>query len=143
MARSRGYGNSLFTRRQYEIMRLRKDGLSQEQIAKELGVTRQNISILERRTHENMEKAMNTLNLAFEMDFLYRVSIDAGMNILEASNRIFSEADRAGVKLKESYLSMAMLLRSSAASSIQHGKLSAKMVAYLRKNGRITILFDR
>lgn len=142
MSKSQVYGNSLFTERQYEIMRLRKEGLTQEQIAGKLGVTRQNISILERRTHENMEKAMNTLNLAFELEFLHKISIDRGMNILEASKRIFAEADRAGVKLRENYLSLAMLIKSTAATRIQHGKLTVPLLAYLRKNGRITILFD-
>ncbi len=142
MSRGRLYGNSLFTERQYEIMRLRKSGMAPEQIAEMLGVTRQNISILERRTQDNMEKAMNTLNLAFEMDFLHKISLKKGVNILEASNFIFEEANRLGIKLRDNYLSLAMIIRSTAASRIQHGKLTASLTAYLRKNGRITVLYD-
>lgn len=142
MSRGQPYGNSLFTERQYEVLRLRKEGMKPEQMAKHLGVTRQDISVLERRTRDNIEKAMNTLDLAHHMDVLHKFSIRDGMNILEASAAIFNEADRLGIKLQENYLSLAMMVRSAATSSIQKGRITMPLTAYIRNSGHITLFYD-
>lgn len=143
MSRGSVFGNTFLTERQYEILKLKKDNMAPQEIADKLGVTRQDISILERRVNDNIEKAMNTLNLAFELDFLHKIQLKKGMNILEASETVFTEADRLNVKLTESYLSIPMLIRSAASSAIKHGKLTRPLIAYLKKNGNITLAFDR
>lgn len=49
------------TRVQLEVLRLRMTGLTQEEVANNLGTTRQNISLVERRAHRNLEKAEETI----------------------------------------------------------------------------------
>ncbi len=143
MPRSRVYGNSFFSERQHEILRLRNQGLTPDQIASKLGVTRQDVSILERRMRQNLEKAFTTINLAVELDLVHRFSVAPEMYILEASNAIFSEADRLGIKLQENYLSLAMLIRSAAGTDIEKGKLEKPLTAFIGRNGRVTLLHER
>ena len=51
------------TERQMQILRLRKDGMKQGEIASRLGTTRQNIAILEGRAVKKIEEAAMTLQM--------------------------------------------------------------------------------
>ena len=54
-------GDTSLTKRQMEIMRLRHEGYSQEEIASGLGTTKQNISAIEKMARKNVERAENTI----------------------------------------------------------------------------------
>ncbi|RMF91693.1 MAG: Tfx family DNA-binding protein [Methanobacteriota archaeon] len=55
--------DSFLTERQIEMLRLRRQGLSQSEIARRIGTTRANVSATLKTAEENMRKAENTLRL--------------------------------------------------------------------------------
>jgi Tfx family DNA-binding protein len=59
--RTRGIRAGLLTDEQLNILGYRFDGLKQEEIARRLGTTRQNVSLIERRARGNIMKAEATL----------------------------------------------------------------------------------
>ena len=68
--------NLFLSSRQIQIMKLRQEGYSTEGIAHEIGTTRQNVSILEKRGHRNLEKAIRTLNAVRELKLSHEVHIE-------------------------------------------------------------------
>ncbi|MDD2639276.1 MAG: Tfx family DNA-binding protein, partial [Methanothrix sp.] len=56
-----GTNPSLLTNRQASVLRLRRKGMSQQEVAEQLGTTRSNVSILEKRALQNVAKARATL----------------------------------------------------------------------------------
>jgi Tfx family DNA-binding protein len=90
---------SFLTERQIRILQLRAKGLKQSEIAELLGTSRANVSILERRAIEKIEKARNTLLIWEQINAKVSVEVRRGDDIFDVPERLFREADRAGVKV--------------------------------------------
>jgi transcriptional regulator with XRE-family HTH domain len=52
---------SFLTKRQLAVLRLRQAGLTQEEIARRIKTTRANISLIEKRARENVERSKETI----------------------------------------------------------------------------------
>jgi Tfx family DNA-binding protein len=87
------------TDKQVEILKLKKKGLSQADIARKLKTTRGNICIIEGTALKNIEKAKNTLKLFKTLEAPVWVTIPAGVDLYEVPEMIFKEADRKRIKV--------------------------------------------
>jgi len=92
-------GKSFLTEQQIKILRLRAKGLKQSEIAEMLGTSRANISILERRALEKIEKARNTLLLWEQINSRISLDVKAGEDIFTVPERLFRKADELGIKV--------------------------------------------
>ncbi len=90
---------SFLTEQQIKILRLRAKGLKQSEIAELLGTSRANVSILERRALEKIEKARNTLLIWEQINSKVSVEVKRGDDIFEVPDKLFSRADELGVKV--------------------------------------------
>lgn len=131
---------TLFTERQLEINRLVREGLSNSEIASRLGITVQDVSITEKRFRENLEKAVNTINLAKESFMVSTISIEAGTHILDASKMIMNYADKKGIKLKDNTLSLLSGLRGYLGPDLKNGKMKRGVEVILLQDGGIKYL---
>ena len=131
---------TLFTERQLEINRLVREGLSNSEIASRLGITVQDVSITEKRFRENLEKAVNTINLAKESFMVSTISIEAGTHILDASKMIMNYADRKGIKLKDNTLSLVSGLRGYLGPDLKNGKMKRSVEVLVLQDGGIKYL---
>ncbi|ASJ06105.1 Tfx family DNA-binding protein [Thermococcus pacificus] len=92
-------GKSFLTEQQIKILRLRARGLKQSEIAEMLGTSRANVSILERRALEKIEKARNTLLLWEQINSKISLEVKAGEDIFTVPEKLFKKADELGVKV--------------------------------------------
>ncbi|WP_297092950.1 Tfx family DNA-binding protein [Thermococcus sp.] len=90
---------SFLTEQQIRILRLRARGLKQSEIAEMLGTSRANISILERRALEKVEKARNTLLLWEQINSKISVEVRKGEDIFSVPERLFRKADELKIKV--------------------------------------------
>jgi len=90
---------SFLTDHQIKILQLRAKGLKQSEIAELLGTSRANISILERRALEKIEKARNTLLIWEQINSKVSVEVRAGDDIFAVPEKLFRKADELGVKV--------------------------------------------
>lgn len=90
---------SFLTDQQIRILKLRAKGLKQSEIAEMLGTSRANISILERRALEKIEKARNTLLIWEQINSRISVEVKKGEDIFEVPGRLFKLADELGIKV--------------------------------------------
>ena len=90
---------SFLTEQQIKILRLRAKGMKQSEIAELLGTSRANISILERRAMEKIEKAKNTLLLWKQISSRISLPVRRGEDIFDVPERLFKKADVYGVKV--------------------------------------------
>ncbi|ASA78332.1 Tfx family DNA-binding protein [Thermococcus sp. 5-4] len=90
---------SFLTEQQIRILRLRAKGLKQSEIAEMLGTSRANISILERRALEKIEKARNTILLWEQINSKISVDVRKGEDIFNVPERLFRKADELNVKV--------------------------------------------
>ncbi|ASJ13352.1 Tfx family DNA-binding protein [Thermococcus thioreducens] len=90
---------SFLTEQQIRILRLRAKGLKQSEIAELLGTSRANISILERRALEKVEKARNTLLIWEQINSKISVEVRKGEDIFSVPERLFKKADELKIKV--------------------------------------------
>lgn len=129
----------LLTERQVEILELRSRHRTQEEVAGILGISRQNVSILERRAMRNIRTAADTLEAAENIGLLHRIRLSRGIHILDAAKQIIEFADRAGVKVGSSSMGIMTLIRDAATSHMENGVLGGSLEVMLFPDGRITV----
>lgn len=87
------------TERQVEVLTLRKDGYTQQEVADRLGTTDANISAIERAAEQNVEKARRTLELVRTLDAPVRFTVESGTPFDELIETIYRRADETGTKI--------------------------------------------
>jgi hypothetical protein len=131
------HGTSL-TERQWEVVRMRADGLTQAEVAKRLKTTRENISIIEHRAHDKISAAKATLEALQELEVTGEVLIPSGTSIFEAVSQIVLRADILGVRLKLSVDSLLALLRSRCRSKIRGHHFISVVKAEISEDGEVS-----
>ncbi|MGA9099760.1 MAG: Tfx family DNA-binding protein, partial [Methanotrichaceae archaeon] len=91
--------DSFLTERQLKVLQLRSRGCSQQEVADILGTTRSNISILEKRAHQNIQKAEHTLYQWMMIRAPISLKVTAGTDVFDIPNGIFKAADQKSIQL--------------------------------------------
>ncbi len=84
--------DTLLTGRQIEVLKLKRKGLSQADIARKLKTTRGNISTIENTALKNIEKAEKTLKLYRALEAPVWMTVPSGTDLYEIPQMIFKEA---------------------------------------------------
>ncbi|AHF81307.1 Tfx family DNA-binding protein [Thermococcus paralvinellae] len=90
---------SFLTEQQIRILQLRAKGLKQSEIAELLGTSRANVSILEHRALEKIEKAKNTLLIWEQINSKISIEVKKGEDIFTIPDKLFKKADELKIKV--------------------------------------------
>jgi hypothetical protein len=120
-------------------MRLRATGLTQTQVAARLRTTRENVSIIEHRAHENLRSAKATLEALERLSDSRELIIPSGTSIFEATSIILRRGDMLKVKLNINADSILALLRSRCKGRIRGHHLTSVIRVQIGRNGSIVI----
>ena len=91
--------STTLTERQVEVLELREQGQTQQEIADRLGTTDSNISAIERAAEQNIEKARRTLELVRTIRSPLQFSVSPGTSFDTLVASVYSHADEAGIKI--------------------------------------------
>ena len=130
---------TLLTQRQWQVMRLRATGLTQARVAKRLHTTRENISIIEHRAHDNLRAAKATLAALEQFSQSEEIVIPSGTSVFEATSMILLRGDVLGVKLMMSADSILAALRSKCKGKIRGHHLTAAVRIRIEEDGTLVI----
>ncbi len=118
---------------------MRATGLTQMQVAKQLHTSRENISIIERRAHENLGAAKATLEALEQISDSRELTIPTGTSIFEATSMIFRRGDILRTKLKMNADSTLALIRSRCKLKIRGHHLTSTMRVEIKEDGTMII----
>src|SRR5512136_1755012 len=90
---------SFLTERQIRVLQMRLCGQSQQEVADYLGTTRSNVSILEKRAHQNIARAEKTLQQWMMLQAPISLIVGAGTDVFDIPKMVFAAADEKGIKL--------------------------------------------
>ena len=121
------------------MMRLRSTGLTQAQVAKRLRTTRENVTILEHRAHENLMAAKATLTAIEELSGSKELVIPSGVSIFEATSMILRRADLLRIKVKMNADSILALLRAKRKGRIRGHHLIVSIRVKIEPDGSLKI----
>ena len=121
------------------MIRLRSTGLTQAQVAKRLRTTRENVTILEHRAHENLRAAKATLAAIEELAGSKELVIPSGVSIFEATSMILRRADVLRIKVKMNADSILAAMRARRKGRIRGHHLIATIRVKVEPDGSLKI----
>jgi Tfx family DNA-binding protein len=113
--------DSVLTRRQAEVLAFRERGVAQADIADELGTSRANVSSIESSARENVAKARETVAFAEALSAPVQVTVEAGTDLYDVPNMVYSACDDAGVKVNRTAPEVMRLVGEAAGDAV-HGR---------------------
>ena len=131
--------NTVVTPRQLRVMRLRSRGLTQAQVAKRLGTSRLNVTILERRAQINLNAAKATIMALEDLSGSKELIIPNGTSVFEATSMILRKADVLRIKVKKNADSILATLRAKRKGSIRGHHLCAPLRVKINPDGTIKL----
>jgi Tfx family DNA-binding protein len=137
--RIRGKRMGLLTEVQLSILSLRFDGLTQEDIAKKLGTSRQNISLIERRARSNIQKAEQTLRAYRRLETAATVELKPDTHLVDVPRMLVDAADNVGVKIRVDFALVYKELRYEAGSSIRGTRVIKPIFLHILRDGKIDV----
>jgi Tfx family DNA-binding protein len=126
-----------FTSRQLEVLLLRKRGFTQEKVAKMLGTSRANISIIERNTYRVVWAAQAPI-AAFEalhQDGVFL--IPSRTSIYDIPRLIFLRGDALGIKIKLNENDILALTKSKG--NIRQYRLVSPLAVRIKSDGQLLL----
>jgi HTH-type transcriptional regulator, fmd operon transcriptional regulator len=131
---------SFLTDRQMQVLRLRAQGFSQQDVAKMIGTTRANISKLERRAHKNIMAARKTIHGWMKIQAPIITQIPAGTDVLRVPDMIFKEADLMGIHLLANSIDLIVRLKAKAPFLFMRQNLPKDVVIFITREGQILLI---
>ncbi len=125
------------TSRQIEVLLLRKRGFTQEKVAKMLGTSRANVSIIERNAYKVVWSAQATIK-AFESlheDGVFLVP--SRTSIYDVPRLIFLRGDALGVRVKIDENGIIALVKSKG--KIRQYRLVSPLAVKIKSDGQLLL----
>jgi Tfx family DNA-binding protein len=129
--------DTLLTDRQKEVLRFRKQGLTQQQIADRIGTSKANVCTIEKAALDKIRRAKETIMFLYSLDASPLCVIKAGMDLLEVPPLIYREAEKRGIKVKYDTISLLNHVRNAAAERCRGRNLLDEITVYINNEGEL------
>ena len=127
------------TPQQHTVLQLRAEGKSQEETAEILGTTRQNISLIERRARQNIEKAEETIKAYKELMKATSLIVESGTHLIDVPRLVVDAADESGVRLRADFTRIYNEFKFIVPGSVDRTKVIKPIKVLILKDGDIVV----
>ncbi len=131
--------DTFLTERQVEVLLQRNEGKTQKTIATELGTSVSNISTIESAAMDNIETARNTVDLAFLLESVVQITVEAGTDLRSVIDEIYREGDQAGLKISYTEPELATHLNSLLSSRLRGREITDTVELGLTADGEVVV----
>jgi Tfx family DNA-binding protein len=131
---------SFLTKRQLAVLRLRQAGFTQEEIARRIKTTRANISLIEKRARENIERSKETIREWNSVVSPVRVTVPKGMDVMSVPDIVFAEADKASIHVKCDSIGLITLIKKEKGSAISNRIVIEPFEIDIANSGEVAVL---
>ena len=127
--------DSLLTDRQKEVLRYRKQGLTQQQIADLIKTSKANVCTIEKSAMENIRRAKETLEFLYTLDATHLCTIPGGTDLLEVASLIYREAEKLGIKVRYDTIALINKIREAAPERFKARFVKENIDVYITEEG--------
>ncbi|MDH7510855.1 MAG: Tfx family DNA-binding protein [Methanolinea sp.] len=131
--------DGLLTDRQKEVLRYRKKGLTQQQIADIINTSKANVCTIEKSAMENIRRAKETLEFLYTLDATHLCTIPGGTDLIEAASLIYREAEKLGIKVRYDTISLINKIREAAPGRFKARFVKENIDVYIADDGELYI----
>ncbi|MDD3620930.1 MAG: Tfx family DNA-binding protein [Methanofollis sp.] len=125
----------LLTDRQKEVLRYRKMGLTQQQVADIIQTSKANVCTVEKAAYENIDRARDTLEFLYTLDSDHLCTVKAGTDLIEAASAIFLEAEKLGIKVKYNTIELVNRVQESNPGKFRARYVREDVEVYINQEG--------
>jgi Tfx family DNA-binding protein len=122
------------------VLRLRQSGLTQEDIARRIKTTRANVSLIEKRARENIDRSRETLKEWESIVSPVRVAVKKGTDVIKIPELVFAEADKQGIHVKSNSLDLITRIKKDKGNVISNRTLDEDIEIDITDSGEVNIL---
>jgi len=119
------------------VLRYRKQGLTQQQIADIIATSKANVCTIEKSAMENIKRARETLEFLYTLDATHLCTIPSGTDLLEVPPLIYREAEKLGIKVKYDTISVINKIRESIPQRFKARYIKEDINVYINDEGEI------
>ncbi|MEF8783524.1 MAG: Tfx family DNA-binding protein [Haloarculaceae archaeon] len=130
---------TILTDRQVEVLELREQGYTQQEVATRLGTTDSNVSAIERAAEENVRKARGTLELVRTLRSPVRFTVPAGSKFDELVSDVYSKGDETGIKISYCRPELYSHLYNELESDTSQNRLDTEVTVGLTDDGEVKV----
>jgi Tfx family DNA-binding protein len=127
--------DGLLTDRQKEVLRYRKQGLTQQQIADIIQTSKANVCTIEKSAMENIRRARETLDFLYTLDATHLCTIEAGVDLLDVAPLIYREAEKLGIKVRYDTIALINKVRESTPERFRARHVREPIEVYINDEG--------
>ena len=126
---------TLLTDRQMEVIRYRKNGMTQQQIADILGTSKANICTIEKSANENIKRAKETLEFLYTLDATELCRLAEGVDLMDAPKQIYAAAGPLNIKVRYDTLALINRINDTVPEKIHGRHIKESICVYLNNDG--------
>ena len=129
--------DGLLTERQMEVLRYRKQGLTQQQIADIISTSKANVCTIEKSAMENIRRAKETLDFLYTLDATHLCTIPSGTDLFDVPSIIFGEAEKINIKVMYDTISLINRLRETRPQCCKARCVCEDIIVYITDQGEL------
>jgi hypothetical protein len=107
--------------------------------AAELGTSRQNISLIERRAYQNVEKAKETISAYKELMKATYIIVEPGTHLIDVPRLVVHSADEVNVRLRADFTRIYNELKFVVSDHVDHTRVVKPIKVLILKDGDIVV----
>jgi Tfx family DNA-binding protein len=131
---------TFLTDKQIAILKMKKKGMSQADIARSKKTTRGNICIIEKTALRNIERANNTIKFYKALEAPISLTIPVGTDLYDIPKKIFKAADKKRIKISVDAAMIVVKLKTQVPYKM-HGRLITNEIDISAdEHGTLTII---
>jgi Tfx family DNA-binding protein len=127
--------DTLLTERQKEVLRFRKQGLTQQQVADRIGTSKANVCTIEKAALDKIRRAKETIMFLYSLDARPLCMVKAGTDLLDVPPLIYREAEKMGIKVRYDTINLLNHIRTTIAGRCRGRQIRDDLTIYINEYG--------
>jgi Tfx family DNA-binding protein len=128
---------------QFKVLQLRiEKGLSQAEVARTLGTTRENVTIIEKRAERNIRLAEETIQAYKLLLCVTKVNVEAGTSLVDVPGIVVKVGDSIGVKLKVNFTRIYDEIRFKAGDCVSGSRVVKPFTIAIFRDGNVEVTHE-
>jgi Tfx family DNA-binding protein len=130
---------TFLTDKQIAILKMKKKGMSQADIARTKKTTRGNICIIEKTALKNIERAENTIKFHNALEAPISLTIAEGTDLYDIPKKIFKAADKKRIKIPVDGAMIIVKLKTQVSYKMRGRLITNEIDIAADEHGNLTI----
>lgn len=127
----------LLTERQVEVIRYRKQGMTQQEIADIIHTSKANVCTIEKAAMENIQRAKETLDFLYTLDATRLCKLEKNDDLLDAVKKIYLRAEDLNIKVGYDTIELINRIKNTFPERFHGRFIKEDIIVYLNPEGEV------